>query len=325
MITSKYISALKSSSKYPQLAGSTPTFPKELIDLLGCEPTTEESQNHSSRKRIIAEIRRLHRGGEINLCMGTSGAFFQSALALFEVGSIAVIEVPYYEPYLAALKEIGFKIRLWRRTGYADEDLKTLSKWKSKRTILVMSSPHFFHGWQLNRNQIDSLAEGFGGVILDEVFRPQFNSNHEFSVRPTTNNIVCVNGLSKSLGLSNLRIGWTSSNGRIGKAIRSIGHLIQTETPTYSQIIALQALLKRTLIIETIKRQRSLNRKWLIDNVRSKFILSHDFAEGHFGSVKRKSESALDSSVFGVKGYSRFRIDTDVYLLKKFFGINDDQ
>lgn len=70
-----------------------------------------------------------------------------------------------------------------------------------------------------------------------------------------------VGGLSKSMGLSGLRIGWTLGSPRQAEAIRSVGRLLHVDMPTPSLQFANQALNHWTQAIERNLNRATLNRE----------------------------------------------------------------
>ena len=130
-------------------------------------------------------------------------------------------------------------------------------------------------------------------VIVDEIFLPIFAN--EVSRTQALKNVISLSGLSKTLGLSSLRVGWIQASPKIVRAADQIGLNSYCDVPTLPLVAASEILPKWNEIVAHHRARVDANRA----TVRAfgqahPGVLSHDFSQGHFGTlvIPRKFKTA---------------------------------
>jgi aspartate/methionine/tyrosine aminotransferase len=328
------IKELNGAYEAPRLAGSTPIFPKNFKKGIfeNLPLTLVESRKHKSFSRIKARLKSISSCQSVLLTPGASQGFFLVALNFMSSKKKWVMERPYYEPYYKLLLALGAEVEFWDRPVSESETsmaLKKLKRMATKNKILVLSSPHFFFGLRLPDSELKELGAIFANVIVDEVFFGQFSSDSNLSSGDLGPAVVKINGISKSLGLSNVRFGWLAGEGKLIRSIEEVSLFLNVDMPTFSIQVAERALRLQSKIRRSIGLAAAKNRKIILQFIRRRpNVLSHDFETGLFGSVdlskiigtdhlREIRASGLSSELFGVSGHVRIRIDGSTQYLKR--------
>jgi aspartate/methionine/tyrosine aminotransferase len=315
----KYLTPFKLLNQEPSLlGGSTPLFPAKYSKLLTLGNNLNESRKDNSIKQIysIFENNFSIHPEYLHLSLGCSMAFFESLLVLKKYCSKIVFEIPYYEPYVAAAKLLNFNISYSQLV--TQKDFSGLDK----DSIACLSNPNFFTGRKLNDEQLDNLSQNFKYLLIDEVFFSSFSNQNKLSSNFFSDNVIKINSLSKSMGLSMLRFGWVHSNPIIINELKKLSLLTFTDYPTPSLRLAVQILSNYQTILKEIKQQFKEGRNLIRSHLAQfqSIQLSHPFDEGHFGSFESRlelKELCLNSKLFGLEHCWRFRIDKSIEDLNK--------
>lgn len=324
-IYSKYLHEIKSQPSlitFDEFSGTTPIFPESLKNLIQAPQTICEARKLPEFYSILSLIKDLSGTENAFLTPGASQAFFTILMHLERKINSVAIEIPFYEPYHSLLKRFKIKpfpIEVKQNNKLNLNNLKKLSK---VTKCLIISNPNFFTGVELTTGEIETLCRVFEVVIIDEVHLPMFSLDNLFSAQCKAKNLIRINSLSKSLGLSSIRLGWASSS-KILKDFEKETYFTHVDMPAHSILVGLKALENKNKILSEIKTNANNNREsvrnYLLQN---DFILSHNMESGHFIAYKtqRKSDFSLglDSKLFGLKGWRRLRYDLDKSKLNNF-------
>jgi hypothetical protein len=146
---------------------------------------------------------------------GTSGANFLAFAALIEPGDEVLVELPTYEPLLAALGFLGARIRRFERrfeNGYHLDPDEIRARVTDQTRLLVLANPHNPSGVLLPPEEVAEVAriagEAGAYVLIDEVYRDIWFEDAPPSHVHLGPNVLATSSLTKSYGLSGLRCGW---------------------------------------------------------------------------------------------------------------------
>ena len=169
------------------------------------------------RERIRALYKeRGHEGGDVIAVAGTSGGLFLSLLVLLNPGDEVMFTDPYFVMYKHLAKFIGAVPRYINT--YPDFRLRRdeLEKaWSPKCNMLIVNSPNNPTGIVYSREELEMLAkfaeEKDLVVLSDEIYEHltydgEFLSPARFTDPERT---IIISGLSKSVGMTGWRMGWT--------------------------------------------------------------------------------------------------------------------
>lgn len=322
---SNYLCSLKGlKGQFPSnaLSGSTPNLPELAHDLYFNDLIFKESRSLQEHQELDEILKTITGEDDVLVVPGASQGFFLACWLLTKNAGSVGIEVPYYEPYHSLLENLGVKLEYFRRSTFQGNP-KALKELASKTSILVMTNPNFFTGETFTAEQLDKIASYFEYLIIDEVFYAQFSDANELSIKTTAPNIIKINSVSKSLGLSSLRLGWAAGSKLVVDQIRQANLYLNVDYPSLSLIVGLKVIKDRDSIISKIKktyRENALVAADLQKRIGTQ-IFSHDLSTGHICSIElpyRKLELGLDSSFFGMDGHVRFRVDCDKNILITF-------
>jgi aspartate/methionine/tyrosine aminotransferase len=198
----------------------------------------------------IAALYKLESPQEVVTAGGTSGANFLAFATLVEPGDVVLVEMPTYEPILAALRFLGAEVRRFSRrheNGY-HLDLRELRLLMADKVrLMVLTNPHNPSGVMLPPDEIGELCmlaeiEGIW-VLVDEVYRDVW-----FEAAPPSHvhlapNVLATSSLTKTYGLSGLRCGWIlCGEPRIAARLRRTFDLMDAGGSVPSATLALAAL-----------------------------------------------------------------------------------
>lgn len=144
-------------------------------------------------------------------------------------------------------------------------DLEALEKRLTPRTkMIVVNSPSNPTGCAIPDDQIDplvSLAERHGVILAsDEVYREiYYGTKRPGTFAGRSNNVVVLSSVSKSHGLTGLRLGWILASAELMATIRKAHHYTTTCASTYAQTL-----------VELILADSAWNQAWL-DSAREQF------------------------------------------------------
>jgi histidinol-phosphate/aromatic aminotransferase/cobyric acid decarboxylase-like protein len=208
------------------LSGSTPPLAPFLFQTL------------ENLKTKLARLLKC-RPNQVAVCPGSSQAMFQVLAALTDPGDTILIESPTYEPFLAAARFLGLKIRRFRRTGDFPRDLRAIGAKARGAKVLLLSNPHCPMGHLYTAGELAKLGKLGPRLVVDEVFLPLFADGKATQVRA---GIISVGGLSKATGLSSLRCGWIRADESTITKINLIGLNLHIDMPVPSLLLAKRAV-----------------------------------------------------------------------------------
>lgn len=216
-------------------------------------------RGHQELRERIAELYDDNvTADNIIITNGTTGANSLAFQSLLKPGDHVIGMYPAYTPLLAIPKATtGVEVSYWsldlQNQAKADiQSLKDLIKPNTK--LIVLNNPNNPVGTILGQNtqrEIVALAREHGIAILaDEIFRPLFHGIEappSFAELGTKDDRIVVTGsMSKSWGLSGVRVGWIiARNETIHSKCLDMGLYSLMAVGTIDQAIATEALSDR--------------------------------------------------------------------------------
>lgn len=268
---------------------TTPFIPELGHALDKIDFIKEESRRGHILNDLKNKIIQLSQCGKKSNCyitMGATQAIFQVVSTLTNRGDYVLLERPYYEPFQKIMKFLDLNIVYFERNKKADYDCIKEIVSRHNIKLVLFTNPHFFHGYVLNDQELNILNELDVPVILDEIYLPYFTKNKITSINENLKNIISISGLSKTLGLSSLRIGSVLCFKDIN--IERSGLILHTDMPTLSLVAACKVIdLWDEIINKNKKDYIDVNRtEWLRMLKDCELPISHDFSRGHIASIE---------------------------------------
>jgi aspartate/methionine/tyrosine aminotransferase len=147
---------------------------------------------------------------------GASGANFLALAALVRPGDTVLMEWPGYDPHMGAARFLGADVRTFSR-GWTDRFALIPERVEAVLTeatrAIVLTNVHNPSGVYATAEELDAvgaLARDVGAkVIVDEVYLDALEGVDARPAATRDDVFVSTNSLTKSYGLSGLRVGWT--------------------------------------------------------------------------------------------------------------------
>lgn len=215
---------------------------REALELTGTSP--------DGWPPLVERIARKYGVGteQVALGGGCSGANFLAFAALINTGDEVLVERPAYDPLLGALAFLGARITRFDRTF---EDGWTVDADRVRRAItpntrlIVISSPHNPSGVVTSEStllEIGEIARRNGArVLVDEVYLDAVYENRPGPAATLGDVFITTNSLTKSYGLSGLRIGWILAADDIAENARRVRDILDVNASFPSEMIAVVA------------------------------------------------------------------------------------
>lgn len=230
---------------------------------------------HPDLRRAIA-ARYMFDPEGIVLTAGASLAMFIVCRALLKNGDGVLIEVPTYDPFIAAASTAAdIKVYpLHRRPPDFELDIDEIERYFSSETLkmVILSNLHNPTGHfteAVTLSGLAKLAESFDvPVVFDEVFRDLGPSEYRSSLPPApaaqmSTNFISISSLSKSYGLGLLRCGWILAGERYRRRIAESQVEIENIGSQLTQALSAKVIENIDHFKNASLNQIQLNRKVL--------------------------------------------------------------
>jgi len=238
-----------------------------------------------SLRKKIAEGTNVDPKSEICVTAGTEEALYALFQAFVNSGDEVLIPNPGFVSYPALTRLAGGKTVTygleppsWRL------DPKAIEAKLTKRTkMIVVNSPSNPLGAVADRDALLAVAEIADQhgclVISDEIYREIWYDREPASMLGMGNNVIIANGLSKSHGMTGLRLGWLIARAELMDPIVRSHQYVATCASVFSQSLA-----------EQVFSNPDWNTSWL-ERVRAQFTTQREAA---LHSIERELEAKID-------------------------------
>jgi aspartate aminotransferase len=223
-------------------------------------------------RQIIAEESRAFYGLDwiqpknIVVTAGAKPALYASLLALINPGDEVIVPVPAWVSYLHLIELVGGVVVQVPLTDSFDIDPAAVKSKLSPRTkAILVNSPHNPTGAIFSESALEGLAAVLRGssvtVIADDIYSKLVYDDN-FTLVPTIGfeQLIIVNGFSKSQALTGWRIGYVIASEPVAQAIMSLLSHITGNAAVPSQEAALAAMAEHdqppTETLSMLKGQR---------------------------------------------------------------------
>lgn len=241
-------------TKYDMVAGL-----KILREEIANKLSTENNCNYSSDEIVVSS--------------GAKNSITNALLALTNPGDDVLVPKPYWVSYPEMIKLVNANpifINTKKENSFKITKQDLESNVTPNTRLLILNNPSNPTGSVYSKKELSDIVDFCLNnniyILADEIYeRICFNDNFTSiaSISDDAKNItVTINGFSKSVAMTGLRLGYSASNKSIAKAISTIqGHLISHPNLT-AQYIGYSALKNCSKdidnIVETYKNRRDL-------------------------------------------------------------------
>ena len=241
-------------TKYDMVSGL-----KILRDEIANKLLTENNCNYSSDEIVVSS--------------GAKNSITNALLALTNPGDDVLVPKPYWVSYPEMIKLVNANpifINTKKENSFKVTKQDLESNVTPNTKLIILNNPSNPTGSVYSKKELNDIVDFCLNnniyILADEIYeRICFNDNFTSiaSISDDAKNItVTINGFSKSVAMTGLRLGYSASNKPIAKAISTIqGHLISHPNLT-AQYIGYSALKNCSKdinnIVETYKNRRNL-------------------------------------------------------------------
>lgn len=204
-------------------------------------------------KKLLKENNIKYNPDEIVVSSGAKNCITNTFLALTNTFDEVLMPSPYWVSYIETVKLLNC-IPVVVNTSKENNFKVTVSdleKYKTKKTkILLLNNPSNPTGVIYTKEElleiVDFCYKNNIYIVSDEIYERIYFDTEFISIASLSEKAkeitITINGFSKSVAMTGLRVGYTASNKKIADAIKNIqGHLISHPSVT-SQYVAYGAL-----------------------------------------------------------------------------------
>lgn len=190
---------------------------QELLEITICYNDTTGSDN---LRKIISGFYKDTGPENILVTTGAIEADFLISNALVQQGDTVIVQFPAYQALYSTAEARGANVKYWnmRIENNYEPDIDELIELIDEKTkLIILNVPHNPTGATISRPQLEKILgiaeeKGFW-VLCDEVY-------HNLAIKPgvipphgrsLSKRAISVGSMSKSYGLSGLRLGWLAA------------------------------------------------------------------------------------------------------------------
>jgi aspartate/methionine/tyrosine aminotransferase len=217
---------------------------------------------------------------EVCITAGTEEALFSIVQAFVDPGDEVLVPNPGFLAYntltrIAGATPVTYELEPPDWKIDVDALLKRITP---KTKMIVVNSPSNPLGSVVDRETLQRIANAGPLVVSDEIYSEIWYDDPPPSMLGMSSNVIVVNGMSKSHGMTGLRLGWVIAREALMKPIVTAHQYIATCASAFSQSLA-----------ESILSDDAWNRSWL-ERVRAQF---REQRESALFSIARELEVTI--------------------------------
>src|SRR5581483_6505267 len=191
--------------------------------------------NLSLRKKIAAN-KDFNPKTEVCITAGTEEALYAIFQAYVNDGDEVLVPNPGFTSYPTLARICGGTPVTY---DIAPPDWKLdakslLSKITSKTKLIVVNSPSNPLGSIVDRQTLESIASAGPLVVSDEIYREIWYDAPPTSMRGMRDNVIVVDGMSKSHSMTGLRLGWIFAREEVMRPVITAHQYIATCASAFS-------------------------------------------------------------------------------------------
>jgi aspartate/methionine/tyrosine aminotransferase len=245
------------------LTGSN-LLPCTLEDLPGARETLELHEPNDEGYPPLLEAIALRYGMDVEhvaTAAGAAGANFLTLGALVRPGDTVLVEWPGYDPQSGAARFLGAQVRTFARAWEDDFRLdpqRVADAITPGTRVVVLTNPHNPTGVYASPaelREVGTVAGAVGAkVLVDEVYLDALSGVDTTPAARLGEPFVSVNSLTKSFGLSGLRIGWVLSDAETVQRVRRTRDVVDGIGATPSERLGVLAFSRMGDLLERARR-----------------------------------------------------------------------
>jgi len=236
---------------------------------------------HLSLRKRICEGTSFDPKSECCVTAGTQEALFAVFTAFVNPGDEVLVPNPGFLSYATLARICGAQPVLYeldppRWDVDADALLKKITP---KTKLIIVNSPSNPLGSVIDRDALQKIADAGVLVVSDEIYREIWYDAPPASMLGMGDNVIVLNGLSKSHGMTGLRLGWILARADVMNPVITAHQYIATCASVFPQALA-----------DMIFEQRAWNESWLA-SVRAQFAQQREAA---LYAIRHELDTAIE-------------------------------
>lgn len=272
----RQINALATSESINLGIGEPNLEPDETLREFARRAATT-SWHYSPNAGNLALRKKLGDPNEICVTAGTEEALYAIFQAFLNPGDEVLIPNPGFVVYATLAKICGATPVPYDLEPFTWTVGKLPVTPKTK--LIVVNSPSNPLGAVIDEARLREIANSGPLVVSDEVYREIWYESPPASMRGMSPNVIAVGGMSKSHGMTGLRLGWVHARAELMKTIVMAHQYIATCASVFTQALA-----------EEILDHEEWNAQWLA-RVRAQF---RDQREAALYAIGQQLDMPLD-------------------------------
>ena len=271
---------------------------------------------------------------QIVISNGAKHSLTNALLTIVDEGDEVLLLKPYWVSYPEMVKLAGGVPVYIDMKDDLTPDIEAIKSAITQKTkAIIFNNPNNPSGAVYPKESLDAIValskEHDFYVISDEIYNELiFEGDLGLSLMQKYSfddyqNLVIVNGISKSFGLTGIRIGWVIAGNEVANGMTKIQGQTSSCASVLSQKVAMEVMADKEKITEALRESMDINRKIIIDYFDKKEKISLASPKGAFyafpdisaytDDVAQFAEKLLDDkfvatvpgSAFGMEGYLR--------------------
>jgi len=219
---------------------------------------------------------------------GAKPALYASFLSLINPGDEVIVPNPAWVSYIDLIELVGGKVIHAPLTDSYDLDANLIkSKITPKTKAILVTSPHNPTGSIFSKQSVDQLAADLKGtnitLISDDIYSTLVYDDGFYLVpKASFDNLLIINGFSKSQALTGWRIGYLIADKAIADAATTLLSHITGNASLPSQYAALTAMNRGDKPPQSTIDHLKANRQIVVDGLSDITGLKHNVPGGAF-------------------------------------------
>jgi aspartate aminotransferase len=239
-----------------ELASGTPDYIRSAVaKSLGMNKYTPAAGLPELRDKIAAHARSFYgldwiKAENVVVTGGAKPALFAVFLSLINPGDEVIVPVPAWVSYIDLIQLVGGVVVEAPLVDTYDLDVETIkAKISPKTKAILINSPHNPTGAVFSKKTIEKLAaalKGSGITLISDDIYTKLVFEDEFMLVPKAgfDNLIIVNGFSKSQALTGWRIGYLIADKAVADAATALLSHINGNAALPSQYAAVEAMTR---------------------------------------------------------------------------------
>jgi aspartate/methionine/tyrosine aminotransferase len=260
----RQINALATSESLNLGIGEPNVEPDETLRAMAARAASVGSWHYSANAGNLSLRKKICEGIDFNpkteacVTAGTEEGLYAIFQAYVNDGDEVLVPNPGFTSYPTLAKLAGgvpvpYAIEPpdWKLDAKA-----VLSKITSKTKLIVVNSPSNPLGSIIERQTLETIASAGPLVVSDEIYREIWFDAPPQSMLGMRDNVIVVNGMSKSHSMTGLRLGWILAREEVMRPVITAHQYVATCASVFSQHLAEMILDAREWNVSWLERVR---------------------------------------------------------------------